>query len=99
MYIMILILPYKQTITNIPLTRSSGGFVTEKNTFPKKSHTALVRRSSSTDSLIVIKLPVWSGVGVANNYIPLLIVCVYVYEQKKQPPDSTNLRLSSNWKR
>ena len=44
----------KQTITNIPLTRSSGGFVTEKNTFPKKSHTALVRRSSSTDSLIVL---------------------------------------------
>ena len=59
---MILILPYKQTITNIPLTRSSGGFVTEKNTFPKKSHTALVRRSSSTDSLIVNR-------GVANNIL------------------------------
>ena len=59
----------KQTITNIPLTRSSGGFVTEKNTFPKKSHTALVRRSSSTDSLIVLyRLCYQFGVGVAIKY-------------------------------
>ena len=51
------------------LTRSSGGFVTEKNTFPKKSHTALVRRSSSTDSLIVLyRLCYQFGVGVAIKY-------------------------------